>query len=247
MSGLAQLAKMGVKGADALVDALRSAKQYVAPQDEALALAQQRAALPVEQGGLGLSPANTAMERAAAMGFDTPAYHGTNKAFDTFKVGKGGIDELGAGAYTTEAPYAANMWATGQGGNVMPMLTKSKDVFDKANITPESYVDIANRLKQNRDSLPPLMKAWADESVEDLAQHIQNTSKNGGLNKWLEQAKYIGVKDKGSQIPMQQVTFNPENIRSRSAAFDPWRRTAAVAATMGVAAPNLLAEELRKK
>jgi hypothetical protein len=193
-----------------------------------------------------LAAGNTPAERAAAMGFDTPAYHGTNKTFDTFKVGKGGVDELGAGAYTTEAPYAANMYASGQGGNVMPMLTKSKDVFDKANITPESYLDIANRLKQNRDSLPPLVKAWADEDIGDLAKHIENTSKNGGLNKWLGYANYTGIKDQGSQIPMQQVTFNPENIRSRFAAFDPFRKTAATAAAMGVAAPDLLAQERNK-
>lgn len=246
MSGLAQLAKMGVKGVDALVDALRAGKK-VAPQDEALMLAQQRAALPIEQGGLGLPPTNTAMERAAAMGFDTPAYHGTNKAFDAFKVGKGGVDELGAGVYTTEAPYAANMWATGKGGNVMPVMTKSADVFDRANLSKDSYMEIAKRIKQNPESLPPLVRGWADESLDDLAGYIQKTSGNGGLNTWVERAGYIGAKDKGSQIPMQQVTFNPENIRSRSAAFDPWRRTAAVAATMGVAAPNLLAEELRNK
>ena len=46
------------------------------------------------------------------------------------------------------------------------------------------------------------------------------------------------------------VTNNPENIRSRFAAFDPFRRSAAVAATMGAAAPDLLAaqqdEEMRK-
>jgi hypothetical protein len=213
------------------------------PQAEALQLAQQRAALPVEQGGLGLPPTNTAMERAAAMGFDAPAFHGTNKSFDAFKVGKGGVDELGAGAYTTEAPYAANMWATGEGGNVMPMMVKSKDVFDRSNINKDSYLDIAARIKQNPESLPPLVRSWADESVEDLAKYIEQTSKQGGLNTWLERAQYIGAKDQGSQIPLQQVTFNPENIRSRFAAFDPFRKTAATAAAMGVAAPNLMAQE----
>ena len=41
-------------------------------------LAQQRAALPVSEGGLGLSANNTAMDRAKAMGHDTPAYTGMN-------------------------------------------------------------------------------------------------------------------------------------------------------------------------
>ena len=36
----------------------------------------------------------------------------------------------------------------------------------------------------------------------------------------------------------------PDNIRSRFAAFDPFRRNAAIAATMGVAAPDLLASPL---
>lgn len=45
-------------------------------------LAQRNAALPIEQGGLGLPPNNTAMDRAKAMGFDTPAYHGTASDVD---------------------------------------------------------------------------------------------------------------------------------------------------------------------
>jgi hypothetical protein len=43
------------------------------------------------------------------------------------------------------------------------------------------------------------------------------------------------------------VSMNPDNIRSRSAAFDPWRINAATAAAMGVAAPDLLAKEPKKK
>jgi hypothetical protein len=40
------------------------------------------------------------------------------------------------------------------------------------------------------------------------------------------------------------VVLDPDNVRSRFAAFDPWRRNSAIAAAMGVAAPDLLAEEL---
>jgi hypothetical protein len=39
------------------------------------------------------------------------------------------------------------------------------------------------------------------------------------------------------------MVMNPDNIRSRFAAFDPWRRNSALAAALGVAAPDLLAEE----
>jgi hypothetical protein len=47
--------------------------------------AQQHAALPVEQGGLGLPNDNTAMDRALALGFDTDAYHGTRIDFNEFQ------------------------------------------------------------------------------------------------------------------------------------------------------------------
>jgi hypothetical protein len=40
------------------------------------------------------------------------------------------------------------------------------------------------------------------------------------------------------------MVLNPtENVRSRFAAFDPWRKDAATAAAFGVAAPDLLAKE----
>ena len=43
------------------------------------------------------------------------------------------------------------------------------------------------------------------------------------------------------------ISMNPDNVRSRFAAFDPWRKTAAIAASMGVAAPDLLAKEAKEK
>jgi hypothetical protein len=209
MSALAQLAKIGVKGTDALVDALRSAKKFVAPQDEALKLAQQRAALPVEKGGLGLGPANTAMERAAAMGFDTPVYHGTKSDFAAINPSRGG--EYGGGVYVAKDPNMASQfasYATGNvGENVIPMLTNAKNAL----VTADRNVPRAIGVKK-------LMKKGYD-SIEGI----------------------------GSTGDVQNVILSPESLRSISAAFDPWRKTAAVAATMGVAAPNLLAEELRKK
>lgn len=45
----------------------------------------------------------------------------------------------------------------------------------------------------------------------------------------------------------EYAVYNPDKIRSRFAAFDPFRRTAAIAAAMGVAAPDLLAAEPEKK
>lgn len=56
--------------------------------EQAHLTAQRNAALPVNQGGLGLAPDNTAMDRARAMGFDTEAYHGTKEIIDSFDTSK---------------------------------------------------------------------------------------------------------------------------------------------------------------
>lgn len=47
-----------------------------APMDEALRIAQKNAAKPVSEGGLGLPPDNTPMDRAKALGYTTEAYKG---------------------------------------------------------------------------------------------------------------------------------------------------------------------------
>lgn len=214
MSALAQLAKMGVKGTDALVDALRSAKKFVAPQDEALALAQQRAALPVEKGGLGLPANNTAADRAKAMGFDKDVYHGTPKQmqFDELKPSQAGS------VYATKKPDYANDFS------------KRKMVIDP--MTADDYVGQVLPLKANMGNSTKLSVS----QMED-AGYSPNF-----IKQMIEQGYNSGVSRDG-----QMLFTNPDNIRSRFAAFDPWRKTAATAAAFGVAAPNLLAEELRKK
>ena len=159
------------------------------PQQAALDLAQQRAALPVSQGGLGLPAGNTAEQRAAAMGFNTDAYHGTNKDFLAFDKNKRGsaTDQgwYGSGEYSSPSANGANAYA----------MTDFPNYKESANIMP--------LLLKNPESI---------------------TNKHGYITEY--------------------VTREPEQIRSRFAAFDPFRRSAAIAATMGVAAPDLLANEL---
>jgi len=67
----------------------------------------------------------------------------------------------------------------------------------------------------------------------------------------LKKIGYNGIIDKsgkgGSGTPQDVIIpFVPEQVRSRFAAFDPFRRNAAIAAAMGVAAPDLLAQERTK-
>ena len=288
MSGLAQLAKMGVKGADALVDALRSAKKFVAPQDEALALAQQRAALPVQQGGLGLPANNTAMDRARAMGFTDDVYHGTNANIDALSTaGKGKTS--GAGAFVTDNPLVTETYISGGGGgNVLPLLLR-KDNFMQVNAKGQNWADIPTdtlgaKAGKKRYSLDDMeLDRYSATSTDELGNIAANLGHKGveiknvkdlGPNshvfrskEYLQNKYGITPDERWSNVSGKQFAeardqvakmYNKQKstitavqdadlLRSRFAAFDPWRKTAATAAAFGVAAPNLLAEELRKK
>jgi len=94
------------------------------PTAERMKIAQANAALPVEQGGLGLPPNNTPLQRAEAMGYKTPAYHGTNADIEVFDV-VGKDKTAGAGAFFTTNPVVAETYVSGSGGgNILPVLIK---------------------------------------------------------------------------------------------------------------------------
>ena len=61
-----------------------------APRDEALKIAQANAAKPVSEGGLGLPPDNTAMDRARAMGYEPGLYHATGENFTEIDLSRAG-------------------------------------------------------------------------------------------------------------------------------------------------------------
>lgn len=198
-----------------------SIKNVSPPQAEALRLAQQRAALPVEKGGLGLPANNTAAERAAAMGFDNPSYHSTNKNVGQFDLSKHGsttdVGDFGEAVYTSSNPKIAGNYAKGEGQNIMPLLSNAKN---QAVITGEkSMTDFLNRFGGD--------EVFFSMSPKEQAQAI----KNAGIDTVIEPG-----------YP-QSAFYNPDQLRSRFAAFDPFRKTAATAAAMGVAAPDLLAQE----
>lgn len=185
------------------------------PQEEALKLAQRRAALPVEQGGLGLGQNNTAAERAAAMGFDAPVYHATDVDFESIKPSVRG--KMGPGVYVSPSSKYAEKYA-GEEARVLPLLARGNLADDDA------AIQIADKTRQELLSKNPnfSVQEWKQKTAQELSA-----------------AGYDG-----REIPgLESVIFNPDNIRSRFAAFDPFRKTAATAAAMGVAAPNLMAQE----
>lgn len=104
--------------------------KVVAPQQEALDIAQRNAALPIEEGGLGLPKDNTPEMRAKAMGFDIETYHGTNDPnISSIDISKSRPDvQYMQGFFTSDDPNVAGNY----GDILMPFLQqKGTTVLDR--------------------------------------------------------------------------------------------------------------------
>lgn len=103
------------------------------PQQEALDLAQRNAALPVEQGGLGLRPDNTPMERAAALGYADDGYHGSMYDIKEFNRNRASTEShAGMGTYITDSPEDASVnYASVYGPDVRGKIERNLESLDK--------------------------------------------------------------------------------------------------------------------
>jgi hypothetical protein len=216
--GAVKAAKAAAKNIGELV------RKYTAPQDEALVLAQQRAALPVEKGGLGLPANNTAAQRAKAMGFDTPAYK-TNAAtvndapLEVFQSKGSPIDDYvgkdgGFSGFFAQSPDVANKFAWQSNSASFPVMldmSKAKQL--------EAAGKKARDFQFSKKADPKDFEALQSGLASKYGAVLSNTADEGTI----------------------YIPKSSDQIRSRFAAFDPWRKSAATAAAMGVAAPDLLA------
>lgn len=250
----------------------------VGPQHEALRLAQQRAALPVEQHGLGLPANNTPQMRAQALAGLTEAdavqrahelgtLQFTNIPLSDFKgrlIHKspsfnrkqsseyrlGEVD--GESAYMRKANHWGNFGTNINEGNAIQfalrdVLPKSDDMFGRVGKLSNKW-EIDGPIAEQLQTLRAQWGGSADFSPESAAIF----DKMYPLMK-KSQAGYVPVSDLVGMVPEKIASFDnlsapivsmPDGgIRSRFAAFDPWRRNAAIASLMGVAAPDLLAAE----
>ena len=236
--------------------------------EKAHKLAQQRAALPVSEGGLGLHPQNTAMERAKALGFDSDVYHGTPSpdiyAADYAHSGKG-YDQYGASAlYTTTEPHYASGFANPEieGANVMPLKVRtdgfvpsdmegkltSSQIQHLINKSPDEYalsnfgdIDYEGRNKVLREAVNSYKDFGNDELLSQMNALSNDFYPNnpGEFNK--EITNLTGIRgltvDLGGNHKFQ-LPYDPKDIRSRFAAFDPFRRNEAdILAGVGAGLP----------
>ncbi len=230
--------------------------------DRRMAAAQRNAALPFEQGGLGLPAGNTPMDRARAMGFDVdnPVYHGTGADFPNFRGSTTGKTS-GSGVFFTENPSVASTYASSNGGSVIPAMLRT-----------ESPVQVStnganwNRIKKDAKVNAPRITVADAEGDKLMAELFGDSSpvsiqkkafkktvgnlfpedfkyddhiSTDDLARWANKEGYDSIsfdsiKDRGpsgvfanteSALPSKNTAaFDPKNIRSRFAAFDPMRR-----------------------
>jgi hypothetical protein len=244
-----------MKAPRAAQKAMKAAKGAPAKTEFDLAheAAQRNAALPVEQGGLGLPPDNTAMDRARAMGFDTDSllYHGTNADIGDFRLG---MDSPG---HTTGAQASESVFMTPDPANASGWALAAQS-------RPDPYIDSLFRAVDNK-KLPKAERAAARKALkEHMAESyvsgktvypvhirpgetttydmkgksyrdvptgkqpdalVKKSKKKGGDTVVIENMYDPPVPGWGGPWNATQVSVNdPKNIRSRFAAFDPMKR-----------------------
>ena len=207
--------------------------------EQAHLIAQRNAALPVSQGGLGLAPDNTAMDRARALGFDVdnPVYHGTKADFESFKPSKGGV-------FFTKQKNIADQF-----GNSREYVTKGKKIFniDVGNLTKEQK-DYFNKMESSifdEDDIESMGSDYSSlaDAMEygDLYRIAGRSAQNNVLNK-INKSGYdiVDMPDyHGDASDNVRVVFDPANIRLSSAAFDPMQSTSSnLLAQFGALAPT---------
>lgn len=207
--------------------------QAVAPQQEALDTAQRNAALPIEEGGLGLPKDNTPEMRAQAMGFDlsNPQYHATNVPEDFTSIRPSSRGKMGAGIYTSPEAQYAEKYGGRQDVRILPIVSRGNYADSD---TRENIFDMA------REELYLKNPNFTSQELHNAA------------SKEMQKSGYSGF-----DVDKERVTFRPDEMRSRFAAFDPFRMNTETASARGVAPPDLLAgvlplglladEEQRKK
>lgn len=260
--GLLALGTMaGAKGGKAVNQAFKTA------QDEAMEIAQRNAALPVEQGGLGLPVDNTAMDRAKAMGADVSIhsskqsiseaplidyYHATGRNQTAFPSVSQGYNTT-----TFTEPTQINRYASffaknpeptesfakqySEGGNVLPVNIKSGKVLD---LTEGITEDIAKEL-----GLPSSAKFLDKTQVWQIFDgDIGKKTTDNMRKKGYTAADLVEVNAETGDVFESVAVIDPSAVRSKFAAFDPMRRNepdllASILAGLGLGGLLSLEEE----
>jgi hypothetical protein len=214
--------------------------------EEAFNLAQQRAALPVSEGGLGLPATNTAMDRAKAMGFDTENmwFRGDKPNLSEFNPNDPSNYIKGNIFLSDKKPIASWYAKTGKQKDIMNMPQNESEgvysLFTKTN-PKELKIDA----KGESWASIPAPKAWKNIYSYDGTGQIDDIALTANQKKY-PSLQVDNVYDQYG-LGNQKIIFNPSDIRSVNAAFDPFRRNEPdILAGVAAAPAGLLAIEEEK-
>lgn len=190
-------------------------------------LAQMRAALPIKEGGLGLPPNNTAMDRAKAMGYTVPLWHSSPSP---------DIHKFNRRSWFADRPEISETYLQkGKEGSTMYPVLVNPEGFAEADFGGAVW---------NRGPEKGTLGGFPEDSPHldtpeeraARAQFNRSMSTTDSVARLSDQygfpgAKISNVVDRGPNFwatPIEggdvHVVHDPSRIRSRFAAFDPFRR-----------------------
>jgi hypothetical protein len=200
------------------------------------------------------------MQRAKEMGFDTERayYHGTHEPFDAFRDPKSATDTMGPGAYLARTKEMADSYGSERGGVTMgPLVTRGKIATFSDEVPHQLNPDGTTK----KTAPARLVMSMLNKNLIDLEHGLDIGKRDIALNGrpiWqpgMTAAEYTrefwkarGVDGihAGSNLNdriAETVVFDPRNIRSTQAAFDPARKDSAnlLAASPSSSLPGLAA------
>ena len=158
------------------------------------------------------------------MDFEMGWAHGSPNP-DIAKMRGSTIGAEGPGAYATNYLPEASTYAQAESGATnYPLAIRNADTLQAGSANPYDLLGATDDAQ-----LAAKLSAAGRDSIQATQQQTPQWLLNAG-------APMLPVRS-------HYVSQNPDNFRSRFAAFDPWRRNSALAAALGVAAPDLLAQE----
>ena len=229
---------------DSRPELLSPPKRPLTEFEQAHLTAQRNAALPVNQGGLGLPADNTAMDRARAMGWDTDVYHGTDvdiSEFDISRAGEKMKKDWGDASYHAPDTSSANYYATESGAKLAKdKAFKNYEAVEASEIA-KGYKGhgwnqtLQDALKEYRKAAALAKETPTGANVIPLMLNTKNAEKyivqSGMTDPYLAENLNMAKRGKDVAIIMNNpetvsefAVFDPKKIRSRFAAFDPFNR-----------------------
>ncbi len=165
------------------------------------------------------------LERAREMGFDTETiwYYGTASDISEFNLSEFGRNEdrgdyIGEGIFITKDPATAEKYANraaelGGSANIMPTYIKlEKPLVIEGR---DSFNEFVSALPINEDIDPKIQKALNEQQLKQYSFRLLSESEKA------EYAKSQGFDGLLDETYPQGAVFEPSQIRSVNAAFDP--------------------------